>query len=199
MKSAPTQRHHEPTSALDHKRPLAAFSAVGAKPHRCTPHRFRPRLGTTRAFEAYKVLAQFDLPAHYIVLQSDRLPGRLELASNSSRQGDQRALRKTGTVTRAHRPVHERSSYVTHDRRGLFEGLPSPLCVGRYHSLVVELKEPCTPQLMVTARLEEGEIMALAHRNQATYGVQFHPESILTQHGHIVLVDFLRLAKTSPR
>jgi para-aminobenzoate synthetase component 2 len=81
-----------------------------------------------------------------------------------------------------------------HDGRGLFEELPSPLCVGRYHSLVVEFDESCPIPLVVTARSEEGEIMALAHRHQPTYGVQFHPESILTEEGHRLLGNFLRLA-----
>ncbi|MCK1522791.1 aminodeoxychorismate/anthranilate synthase component II [Bradyrhizobium sp. 17] len=101
-----------------------------------------------------------------------------------------------GRVARARCPMHGRSSYVTHDGRGLFRELPSPLCVGRYHSLVVELDESCAPNLTVRARSDEGEIMALAHRHQPTFGVQFHPESILTQHGHVVLKNFLRLAET---
>ncbi|WP_445219821.1 anthranilate synthase component II [Bradyrhizobium sp. Pa8] len=101
-----------------------------------------------------------------------------------------------GRVARAHRPMHGRSSYVTHDGIGLFEGLPSPLCVGRYHSLVVEINQSHAPHLMVTARSDEGEIMALAHRDQPTFGVQFHPESILTQQGDALLRNFLRLAKS---
>ncbi|MCK1402301.1 aminodeoxychorismate/anthranilate synthase component II [Bradyrhizobium sp. 4] len=99
-----------------------------------------------------------------------------------------------GSIGRARRPMHGRSSHVTHDGRGLFQGLPSPLCVGRYHSLVVELDESCAPHLAVTARSDDGEIMALAHRSHPTYGVQFHPESILTQQGHALLMNFLRLA-----
>lgn len=102
-----------------------------------------------------------------------------------------------GRVVRARRPMHGRSSQIAHDGRGLFTGLSSPLCVGRYHSLVVELDETCAPHLKVTARSEEGEIMALAHRYQPTYGVQFHPESILTQQGHLLLSNFLRIAETS--
>ncbi|NOJ41391.1 anthranilate synthase component II [Bradyrhizobium australiense] len=101
-----------------------------------------------------------------------------------------------GRVARARRPMHGRSSYVTHDGRGLFKELASPLCVGRYHSLVVELDESCAPQLTVTARSDEGEIMALAHRSHPTYGVQFHPESILTQQGQVLLMNFLRVAET---
>ncbi|MGY8678586.1 aminodeoxychorismate/anthranilate synthase component II [Bradyrhizobium sp. UFLA05-153] len=99
-----------------------------------------------------------------------------------------------GRVTRARRPMHGRSSSVAHDGRGLFEGLPSPLCVGRYHSLVVEIDQSRASRLMVTARSDEGEIMALAHHDQPTYGVQFHPESILTQQGDALLTNFLRLA-----
>lgn len=100
-----------------------------------------------------------------------------------------------GRVTRARRPMHGRSSYIRHEERGLFKELPSPLSVGRYHSLVVELDESCAPHLTVTARSDEGEIMALAHRYQPTYGVQFHPESILTQQGNVLFMNFLRLAE----
>jgi len=95
------------------------------------------------------------------------------------------------------RPMHGRSSLVMHDGRNLFDGIPSPLCVGRYHSLIVELDEARAPHLMVTARSEEGEIMALAHRYQPTYGVQFHPESILTQEGETLFMNFLRLATSA--
>ncbi|WP_234685214.1 anthranilate synthase component II [Bradyrhizobium monzae] len=102
-----------------------------------------------------------------------------------------------GGVARAHRPMHGRSSYVTHDGRGLFKELPSPLRVGRYHSLVVELDEARASHLTVTARSDEGEVMALAHRFQPTFGVQFHPESILTEQGHVLLMNFLRLTEAS--
>lgn len=100
-----------------------------------------------------------------------------------------------GRVVRASRPMHGRASYVTHDGRGLFTGLPSPLCVGRYHSLVVEFGEGS--ELMVTARSEDSEVMAIAHRYQPTFGLQFHPESILTRRGLELLANFLRLAQTS--
>ncbi|WP_082747440.1 anthranilate synthase component II [Bradyrhizobium macuxiense] len=99
-----------------------------------------------------------------------------------------------GRVVRARRPMHGQSSSVTHDGRGLFSELPSPLCVGRYHSLVVELDEASKQHLEVTARSDETEIMALAHRYQPTYGVQFHPESILTQYGSMLLMSFLQIA-----
>ncbi|UWU67781.1 aminodeoxychorismate/anthranilate synthase component II [Bradyrhizobium sp. NC92] len=102
-----------------------------------------------------------------------------------------------GRVVRARRPMHGRASHITHDGRGLFTGLPSPLCVGRYHSLVVEFSEVCSQHVIVTARSEDGEVMALAHRSEPTYGLQFHPESILTHRGHVLLTNFLRLAQTS--
>ena len=98
-----------------------------------------------------------------------------------------------GQVTRARHPMHGRASDILHDRRGLFTGLPTPFQAGRYHSLVVELDEP--GPLLVSARSPEGEIMAVAHRTAPTYGIQFHPESILTPHGHAILRNFLSLAR----
>ncbi|TYO61141.1 aminodeoxychorismate/anthranilate synthase component II [Bradyrhizobium hipponense] len=100
-------------------------------------------------------------------------------------------------VTRARRPMHGRPSYVTHEGRGLFKDLPSPLCVGRYHSLIVELDSSSARHLTVTALSDDGELMALAHRDQPTYGVQFHPESILTPQGDVLFANFLRLADLS--
>lgn len=100
-------------------------------------------------------------------------------------------------VTRARRPMHGRSSYVTHEGGGLFKELPSPLCVGRYHSLIVELDPSSARHLTVTALSDDGELMALAHRDQPTYGVQFHPESILTPQGDVLFANFLRLAELS--
>lgn len=100
-----------------------------------------------------------------------------------------------GRVVRARRPMHGQASLITHGGKGLFEALPSPLPVGRYHSLIVEFDEQTPSPLMVTARSDDGEIMAVAHRDQPTYGVQFHPESILTQRGNAVLANFLALSK----
>ncbi|WP_461344927.1 anthranilate synthase component II [Bradyrhizobium sp. USDA 4451] len=99
-----------------------------------------------------------------------------------------------GRVVRAHRPVHGQASPISHDGRGLFNELPSPFCVGRYHSLAVELDQSHAPSLMVTARSDEGEIMGLSHRHHPTHGVQFHPESVLTQQGSALFRNFLRLA-----
>lgn len=99
-----------------------------------------------------------------------------------------------GIVTRARRPLHGRASRVVHDGAGLFEGLPDPVAVARYHSLIVELPADYAGPLRVTGRSEEGEIMALAHAAHPTYGVQFHPESILTEGGHRLLENFLARA-----
>jgi len=97
-----------------------------------------------------------------------------------------------GRVERAKRPLHGRSSAITHEGRGVFAGLPSPLSVGRYHSLIVTGE---MPELQVDARSEEGEIMGLSHRTHPTWGVQFHPESVLTEHGHAIFGNFLALAR----
>ena len=97
-----------------------------------------------------------------------------------------------GTVRRALAPMHGRASFIRHDGSGIFAGLANPLKVGRYHSLAVELPEGS--DLMATARTDDGEIMGLAHRHLPVYGVQFHPESILTEGGLAMLANFLRLA-----
>jgi para-aminobenzoate synthetase component II len=95
-----------------------------------------------------------------------------------------------GRIKRARRPMHGEASLVRHEASGVLQGLPSPLRVGRYHSLIVELDEVDGP-LAATAWSDEGEIMALQHREHPTFGVQFHPESILTEHGHQMLRSFL--------
>ncbi|HZL88332.1 MAG TPA: aminodeoxychorismate/anthranilate synthase component II [Pirellulaceae bacterium] len=98
-----------------------------------------------------------------------------------------------GQVVRAREPMHGRASAVVHCGSGIFAGLPPRLRVGRYHSLVVA-DEGLPPELEVTARTEDGVLMALAHRRHPTFGVQFHPESILTEGGYELLANFLRLA-----
>ncbi|MDJ1157971.1 aminodeoxychorismate/anthranilate synthase component II [Chelatococcus sp. SYSU_G07232] len=100
-----------------------------------------------------------------------------------------------GRVVRARRPLHGRASAIMHGGTDIFAGLPSPLEAGRYHSLTVELDEDDDGPLVPTAWSDEGEIMALRHREAPTFGVQFHPESILTVHGHALLANFLRFAR----
>jgi anthranilate synthase component 2 len=101
-----------------------------------------------------------------------------------------------GRVVRNARIVHGKASPVLHRRAGLYRGLPSPFLAGRYHSLVVERR--ALPRcLAVTAWTREGEIMGLRHRTLDVEGVQFHPESILTEHGRALLGNWLeRLGRT---
>jgi len=100
-----------------------------------------------------------------------------------------------GRITRALKPMHGRASKVTHSAGRIFEGLPDPTTVGRYHSLIVEETPEMLEALIVDARSAEGEIMALSHRHHPTYGVQFHPESVLTENGARIFENFLDLAR----
>jgi anthranilate synthase/aminodeoxychorismate synthase-like glutamine amidotransferase len=97
-----------------------------------------------------------------------------------------------GRILRAPMPVHGQASTIRHENRGIFNGLPSPLQVGRYHSLVVE-PASLPGELNATAWTGDGILMAFEHRDWPVYGVQFHPESILTQRGYELLANFLRL------
>lgn len=95
-----------------------------------------------------------------------------------------------GQVVRAQYPMHGKASLITHHGQDIFTALAQPLRVARYHSLVVS-PDDFPSVLEVTACCEKGEIMALRHRTQAVFGVQFHPESILTEQGHALLLNFL--------
>lgn len=97
-----------------------------------------------------------------------------------------------GTVSRAPLPMHGKTSDIRHQGLSVFQGLPSPLRATRYHSLLVE-RGNLPAELQVTAESEDGLIMGLAHRTLPIHGVQFHPESIATQHGHAMLRNFLTL------
>jgi para-aminobenzoate synthetase component II len=95
-----------------------------------------------------------------------------------------------GKVVRAERLMHGKTSEVFHDGQTIFRGIPSPFTAARYHSLILE--EASLPAVLeVTARTAEGEIMAVRHRHFPIEGVQFHPESIITQHGKELLRNFL--------
>jgi anthranilate synthase component 2 len=95
-----------------------------------------------------------------------------------------------GRIVRAQRVMHGKLSSVTHDGRGVFAGLPSPFAATRYHSLVIE-RATIPACLEVTASADDGEIMGVRHREWPVEGVQFHPEAILTEHGHALLRNFL--------
>ena len=95
------------------------------------------------------------------------------------------------TVARARTQMHGKTSDIRHDGRGVFAGLSNPFVATRYHSLVV-LPDTVPADLEVTARAEDGEVMGLRHRRYPVEGVQFHPEAILTEHGHRMLKNFLQ-------
>jgi anthranilate synthase/aminodeoxychorismate synthase-like glutamine amidotransferase len=103
-----------------------------------------------------------------------------------------------GAVGRGRQPVHGKSSPVVHDGTGVLMGLPSPFLAGRYHSLVA-----CSDRLPDCLRVQgttaEGEVMAMRHRDYPCHGVQFHPESVLTPEGELVLRNFVALCKGGAR
>jgi anthranilate synthase component 2 len=99
-----------------------------------------------------------------------------------------------GKVVRCHEIVHGKMGTMHHSGKGVFRGLPSPFQATRYHSLVVD-RDTLPPELEVTAWLEDGTIMGLRHRTHLIEGVQFHPESIASEHGHQLLRNFLDEAK----
>ncbi len=98
-----------------------------------------------------------------------------------------------GKVVRAPKPVHGKLSEIRHDGTGIFRGINSSFKATRYHSLVIE-RESLPPELAATADTDDGLIMGLAHKRFPVHGVQFHPESIASEHGHLLLRNFLEIA-----
>jgi anthranilate synthase/aminodeoxychorismate synthase-like glutamine amidotransferase len=103
-----------------------------------------------------------------------------------------------GEIVRAGLPMHGKISRIRHAGTGLFTGLPNPFIATRYHSLVIA-PASVPPTLTVTATSEDGEIMAVQHVEHPVYGVQFHPESVLTEHGYRLLDHFLHGVPATPR
>jgi anthranilate synthase/aminodeoxychorismate synthase-like glutamine amidotransferase len=101
-------------------------------------------------------------------------------------------------IVRAGRPMHGKTSRIHHSGTGLFTGLPSPFQATRYHSLVIA-PASVPPELEITATSEDGEIMAVRHTRFPVYGVQFHPESVLTEHGYRLIDHFLHGVPPTPR
>jgi anthranilate synthase/aminodeoxychorismate synthase-like glutamine amidotransferase len=101
-----------------------------------------------------------------------------------------------GKVLKAARPMHGKTSLISHDGSSVFRGLPSPLRVMRYHSLILH-PEKLPPNLRVTARTAAGEIMAIAHERLPLHGVQFHPESILSEYGEEIVKNWLETLPAS--
>ena len=103
-----------------------------------------------------------------------------------------------GEIVRAGRPMHGKTSRIHHRGTDLFSGLPNPFLASRYHSLVIS-PASVPRELEVTATSEDGEIMAVKHTTHPVYGVQFHPESVLTEHGYRMLDHFLHGVPSTPR
>jgi anthranilate synthase component 2 len=99
-----------------------------------------------------------------------------------------------GTVVRAPVPVHGKMSDIRHESAGVFRGINGPFKATRYHSLVVD-RASMPRELLVTARTDDDLVMGLSHRELPIHGVQFHPESIASEHGHLILKNFLDIAK----
>lgn len=102
-----------------------------------------------------------------------------------------------GQVVRAPQLMHGKTSFIQHGGKGIFEGMPNPFIATRYHSLIVE-RETLPEQLEITAETDDGIIMGLQHRDYPIYGVQFHPESILTPDGKQLLGNFLAITGKAP-
>lgn len=98
-----------------------------------------------------------------------------------------------GTTVRAITPMHGKSSVITHNLSPLFKNIPNPIRVGRYHSLVTQL--PKQSPLIITARSNDNDIMAIQHKNNPIFGIQFHPESILTEYGFNIIENFISYTK----
>ena len=99
-----------------------------------------------------------------------------------------------GKVIRAPEPIHGKLAQIEHQGQTIFRGIEGPFMATRYHSLVVE-RATLPADLMVTAQTADGLVMGLSHRSRPVHGVQFHPESILSEHGHLMLKNFLDLAQ----
>lgn len=104
------------------------------------------------------------------------------------------AVSQGARVIRARRPMHGKTGQITHQERGLFQGLPNPITATRYHSLVVD-RQSLPENLVVDAESEDGEIMALSHRVYPIWGVQFHPEALLTEYGMELLSNAAYLSR----
>ena len=146
-------------------------------------------------------------PSHIIVSPGPCTPREAGISNDVIAEASARGCRSSGVclghqclaaalggqVVRAGRPRHGKTSPIHHSGEGIFAGLPSPFQATRYHSLLVA-REGLPACLEVVATTPEGEIMALRHRSFPLWGVQFHPESVLTEHGYALLRNFLALS-----
>ena len=97
-------------------------------------------------------------------------------------------------IVKADRPIHGHVHAITHDKKGMFKNLPNPLNVTRYHSLVIS-EDSMPDELIISAKTKDGEIMGVRHKHFPIEGVQFHPEAILTEHGHDLFKNFIHNAR----
>jgi len=128
-------------------------------------------------------------PSHIIISPGPCAPGDAGISTDVVRRFGPTIPILAGIV-RAERPVHGKAARIDHDGRGVFAGLPSPFLAARYHSLVIA-RAGLPADLRVTATADDGEIMAVEHVRHPVIGVQFHPESVLTEHGYVLLDRFL--------
>lgn len=99
-----------------------------------------------------------------------------------------------GNIVKGSKPVHGKISKITNTGEGIFKGLPSEFNVTRYHSLIID-KETFPKELKITAQTDDGVIMGIEHRDMKIYGVQYHPEAVLTEEGHSLLNNFIKICK----
>ena len=99
-----------------------------------------------------------------------------------------------GKIIRSPKPIHGKTSQITHNHLGIFKGLPTSFRITRYHSLLIE-RDTLPDSLIITATTDDGLIMGIQHKKYPIYGVQFHPEAHLSEHGHALLAHFLRIAQ----
>ena len=148
-------------------------------------------------------------PSHIIISPGPRTPAEAGIAVAAVRRfgptipmlgvclGHQCIAAAYGArIVRARHPMHGRTSPISHDGSGVFRGLPPAFAAARYHSLVVE-RDTLPATLRITAESDDGEIMAVAHASHPVTGVQFHPESILSEHGHAMLRLFLQTERSA--
>lgn len=176
--------------------------------------RYVTDLGETAIVERHDALTVGDIeqmaPSHVIISPGPCTPAEAGISVDVVRQiGPQTPILGVclghqcigaafgARIVRARRPMHGKASSIDHRGTGLFEGLPNPLVAARYHSLVVD-SDTLPPELDIMATSDDGEVMAVRHSEHRIWGVQFHPESVLTQWGYHILHRFIRPTEGVP-
>ena len=157
-------------------------ASFGNQPSRAVARTGNPKLGMQNSVAIVTLQSSFDLPENGIPILG------VCLGHQSIGYAFGGKIIKSATL------MHGKTSPILHDGKGLFEGLPNPFAATRYHSLIVE-RGSLPEELVVTAWVAQGEIMGMRHRTLPIWGVQFHPESILTEGGMDLLRNFLEMSK----